>query len=49
MHTRNPSSPLQIRNVGTMWRVYQADTVLAFACTYRAACQRLAALEVRYA
>ena len=36
---------LQIRPVGGMWRVCQGDAVLAFAASYRAACQSLAALE----
>src|SRR5690606_32833216 len=51
MPTRNPSTTLQIRHVGAMWRVYQGNTCLAFASTYRIACQRRAALaqEVRYA
>ncbi len=46
--TRNT---LHIRNAGAMWRIYQGATCLAFAATYRAARQRLAALarEVRHA
>lgn len=49
-HALNQSAPpLQIRAAGAMWRIYQGDTVLAFASTYRTACQRLASLEVRHA
>lgn len=47
MPTLTPSTILQIRPVGAMWRIYQGDTVLAFAASYSRACQRLAALSVQ--
>ncbi|TVT62337.1 MAG: hypothetical protein FHK79_21910 [Pseudomonas sp.] len=43
------ASVLQIRPVGGMWRVCQGDAVLAFAASYRAACQSLATLEAKEA
>ena len=45
IEARANAGALQIRPVGGMWRVCQGDAVLAFAASYRAACQNLAALE----
>jgi len=45
IEARANAGALQIRPVGGMWRVCQGDAVLAFAASYRAACQSLAALE----
>ena len=45
IEARANAGALQIRPVGSMWRVCQGDAVLAFAASYRAACQSLAALE----
>ena len=45
IEARANAGALQIRPAGGMWRVCQGDAVLAFAASYRAACQRLAALE----
>ncbi len=43
------AAALQIRPVGGMWRVCQGDAVLAFAASYRTACQSLATLEAKEA
>lgn len=45
IEARANAGALQIRPAGGMWRVCQGDAVLAFAASYRAACQSLAALE----
>ena len=45
IEARASAGALQIRPAGGMWRVCQGDAVLAFAASYRAACQNLAALE----
>src|SRR5690606_4831040 len=45
IEARANAAALQIRPAGGMWRVCQGDAVLAFAASYRAACQSLAALE----
>jgi len=45
IEARASAGALQIRPVGGMWRVCQGDAVLAFAASYRAACQSLATLE----
>lgn len=45
IEARANADALQIRPAGGMWRVCQGDAVLAFAASYRAACQSLAALE----